>query len=278
VQTFVMRGSWNIMREYQHWRTLAEALPSLREWQCAYAKPKAEAYNTIGQILSNWTLGLQHVNISLDGFFSKDLSEPHMFFGESCTHDHLCWLLGQVAPRLESLAFTGKVCSYLFDSIRSLTATKSVECRLQSLDLVVKSCCRHENRDPLSLILDDASGITNLKFIKSFEELVHGAVSSLENLPTVEYVRIRFIDLDSACSLLNPYFQLVDNQCTGLWSVGILETLQKVRPNTHFIELADGIYPQYGLNNTIVGAIYPRNRPLSINANMYKIIADASKA
>jgi len=131
-----------------------------------------------------------------------------------------------------------------------------------------------------SIVLDARRRIRyhQLKFIKSFEELVHGAVSSLENLPTVEYVRIRFIDLDSACSLLNPYFQLVDNQCTGLWSVGILETLQKVRPNTHFIELADGIYPQYGLNNTIVGAIYPRNRPLSINANMYKIIADASKA
>ncbi|KAF5015477.1 hypothetical protein F66182_13180, partial [Fusarium sp. NRRL 66182] len=32
IRTLFMRGAWNIMRDYQHWTTISEALPSLREW------------------------------------------------------------------------------------------------------------------------------------------------------------------------------------------------------------------------------------------------------
>jgi len=277
IQTFVMRGAWNIMRDYQHWCNLARALPSLREWHCSYAKPKIEGYDTIARVLMDLPSTLVHVNISLEGFYNKDGSQSH-WFGDMPNEPHLCRLLGEVAPRLESLSFTGKICACFFHSARAVMANKQAESKLRSLDLVVKTCCREKKTEPTSPLLDDASGITNLKFIKAFEKLVVGAVHSLDRLQVLDYIRIRFIDLDSACPLLNPYFQLVNNRCTGLWSEKILETLHEVRPTAHYVELAEGIYPQYGPNHQIVGAIYPRTRPLSIKASTYKIIADASKS
>ncbi|KAL1962223.1 hypothetical protein VTN77DRAFT_9879 [Rasamsonia byssochlamydoides] len=277
IQTFVMRGAWNIMRDYRHWRSLADALPSLREWHCAYAKPKIEGYETIAKALTNLSSTIIHLNISLEGFHNKEVSQSH-WFSESGPQ-HLCRLLGEIAPRLECLTFTGNVCASFFSSARAVMANRSGEARLKSLDFVVKTCCRETTRsESMPAMLDEAAGITNLKFIRSFEKLVLGAVRALDTFLALDYIRIRFIDLDSACPLLNPYFQMVKNQCTGLWSEAILETLHEVRPTAQFVELADGIYPQYGMNDTIIGAVYPRSRPLSINASSYKIIADAAKS
>jgi hypothetical protein len=152
--------------------------------------------------------------------------------------------------------------------------------RLKSLDIVVKSCCRDEPANKDDVIMppsQELSGINNMNFIYIFESIIIGAVEGLASMPHLDYIRIRYIDLDSACPLLNPYFQLSNNKCTGLWSQDILTALQISRPNAHYVELADGIYPQYGKNNHIVGAIYPRTRPQSINAAMYKIIADVNK-
>ncbi|OJJ34495.1 hypothetical protein ASPWEDRAFT_173909 [Aspergillus wentii DTO 134E9] len=273
IQTFVMRGAWNIMRDYQHWNNLSQALPSLREWHCTYAKPKIEGYETISRVLMRLSPSILHLNISLEGFYNKETGHSTLF-SDSPRPPHLCYLLGEVAPRLESLSFTGKVCSCLF-----LAAQKSLPSmsKLKSLDLVVKTCCRDPRYDSGYPFVDDVSGITNMKFIRSFERLVVGAVQSLENHPLLDYLRIRFIDLDSACPLLNPYFQLINNQCSGLWSEWILDVLHETRPQASFVQLCDGIYPQYGPNDQVVGAVYPRIRPQSIHACMYKIIADASK-
>ncbi|KKK15491.1 hypothetical protein ARAM_007218 [Aspergillus rambellii] len=276
IQTFVMRGAWNIMRDNQHWCNLSLALPGVREWHCAYAKPKIEGYETIARILQQLPMSIVHLNISLEGFYNKD-SSPNRWFAEEVRPPHLCRLLGEVAPRLESLAFTGKVCACLFDTTRSFMNTWPPTSKLKSLDLVVKTCCRDKRATQGLPFLDDFSGITNLNFIRSFEKLVTGAVQSLQVHRSLNYMRIRFIDLDSACPPLNPYFQLFENQCTGLWSEEILETLHESRPEAHFAKLSDGIYPQYGHNRQIVGAVYPRTRPLSIHASTYRIIADVPK-
>lgn len=276
IQTFVMRGAWNIMRDYRHWCNLSQGLPNLREWHCAYAKPKVEGYNTIAKVLSKLPSSLLHLNISLEGFYNKDTTQSH-WFDDGSSEPHLCGLLGKVAPRLESLSFTGKVCACLFQDARNFASNSASVPRLKSLDLVVKTCCREKRADATLPLFDDASGITNLNFIKSFERLVISAVQSLDVLTSLNYIRIRFIDLDSACPLLNPYFQLVNHTCTGLWSGEILEELHATRPEAQFLELSDGIYPQYGPNRQIVGVVYPGTRPLSIQASTYKIIADASK-
>ncbi|KAL4930392.1 uncharacterized protein BDV17DRAFT_46289 [Aspergillus undulatus] len=284
IQTFVMRGAWNIMRDGQHWNTLSQALPSVREWHCSYAKPKIEGYETIAGILRRIPPALLHINISLEGFYSKDNSQSR-WLGDGVNPPHLCRLLGDVAPRLESLTFTGKVCACLFDSSSTaksrttpptLTPTPQ-QSRLKSLDLIVKTCCRDKKLHPGLPLLDEFSGITNLNFIRAFEKLVIAAITSLTRHTELEYMRIRFIDLDSACPPLNPYFQLVENAATGLWNEPILEALHQSRPDAQFVKLTDGICPQYGHNNQIVGAIYPRTRPLSIHASTYRIIADVPK-
>lgn len=275
IQTFVMRGAWNIMRDYQHWKNMAEALPSIREWDCAYAKPKIEAYETIAGILIQLPPTLAHANISLDGFYNKG-HVHNLWPGDEMNPPHLCNLLGEVAPRLESLTFTGKICHCFFHGMANFVNRASMS-RLKSLDLVVKSCCRDRRLQPAFPFFDEVSGITNINFIRSFEKLVAAGASSLGAHRSLEYVRIRFIDLDSACPLLNPYFQLVNHQCTGIWSDRILENLAESRPQARYTELTEGIYPQYGPNHQIVGAVFPRARPSAIYAANYRIIADATK-
>ncbi|KAL4734818.1 hypothetical protein BDV11DRAFT_46247 [Aspergillus similis] len=279
IQTFVMRGAWNIMRDHQHWITLSQALPNVREWHCSYAKPKIEGYETIAGIFRRLPPSLLHVNISLEGFYNKDNSQ-NRWLGDGVNPPHLCRLLGEVAPRLESLTFTGKVCACLFESTKNSMATRpnqSQKSKLKSLDLVVKTCCRDKKLYPGLPFLDDFFGITNLNFIRAFEELVVASINGLQIHQKLEYMRIRFIDLDSACPPLNPYFQLVGTKATGLWNEPILEALHEARPEAQFVKLTDGISPQYGNNNQIVGAIYPRTRPLSIHASTYRIIADVPK-
>ncbi|KAL2826530.1 hypothetical protein BJY01DRAFT_255979 [Aspergillus pseudoustus] len=276
IQTFVMRGAWNIMRDHQHWSTLSKSLPNVREWHCSYAKPKIEGYETIAGILRRLPSSLIHINVSLEGFYNKDNTQSR-WMGDGVNPPHLCRLLGGVAPRLESLTFTGKVCACLFDSTRDSMSTSQGKSKLKSLDLVVKTCCRDKKLHPGLPFLDEFSGITNMNFIRAFEKLVVSAIQSLKIHHELNYMRVRFIDLDSACPPLNPYFQLVESQCTGLWSEQILESLHESRPDAAYLKLTDGIYPQYGHNHQVVGAIYPRTRPLSIHASTYRIIADVPK-
>lgn len=276
IHTFVMRGAWNIMRTDQHWQNLSLALPGVREWHCQYAKPKVEGYQTIAGILRRLPPTLVHINVNLEGYYSKE-SLHARWLKDGINPPHLCRLLGAVAPRLESLAFTGKVCSCLFDPAKSSATSPSPKSKLKSLDLVVKTCCRDKQLHPVLPFLDNFSGISNLNFIRAFEKLVISAIYGLKNHQELDYMRIRFIDIDSACPPLNPYFHIVDSQCMGLWNQYILEALHESRPDAHFVKLTDGISPQYGYSNQIVGAIYPRTRPLSIHTSTYKIIADAPK-
>ncbi|KAJ5096434.1 hypothetical protein NUU61_005790 [Penicillium alfredii] len=280
IQTLVMRGSWNLMRDSGHWYNLARALPALREWHCGYAQPQPEVYFTMSQILVRPPRSVRHVNLSLEGFYNnKDTLKG--LFGTRTMLPPICQLLGELAPRLESLAFTGKICATFFQALQYQIANSPTRMRLKSLDLVVKTCCAGKGLQSGQLpftLSSELSGITNMGFIYAFEKMVIGAVQCLSGLPALDYLRIRFIDLDSPCPLLNPYFQLIGDQCAGLWSYPILDALRINRPEAHFVELADGIYPQYGPNQQIVGAVYPRARPRSIQACMYKIIADASKS
>lgn len=318
IRTFAMRGAWNIMREYPHWKTIEKALPKLEEWHCGYAKPRYEAETTINEILVRLPLHLRHVNISLDGSYSKDLgtlpsSFPNTPIGSQASC-HLCDNLGRVIPRLESLAFTGKICECLWSSAISALLQQREEPRLKHLELVVKSCCRQRVTvvDPetgdmlvheLGGVIADGAGITNLVFIKAFERLVLKTVEALPLFPSLEYVRIRFIDLDSPCTLLNPYWLLEKNKVYGVWNEEIVERLSELRPGTSYVELGDGIeiagrYHKRAASNpastgtgaaadafggtvaatSVIGpscSLYPKTKPKSIKTSSYKIIAEA---
>ena len=50
----------------------------------------------------------------------------------------------------------------------------------------------------------------------------------------VNFIRIRFIDLDSPDPLLNPSFHLEGNRAWGFWSEELLHLLSSARPDTRF--------------------------------------------
>ena len=332
IRTFSMRGAWNIMRGYDHWKVIETALPGLQEWHCSYAKPRPEAYNTINLILSQLPAKLRHVNISLDGFYCKDGVEGNATLGsspqaKSATH-HLCERLGRIAPQLETLNFTGRICYCFFRTATEVARARKEASQLRAVDIVVKSCCRlvlikkklnpsaeekegpvvdNDNEDEdedddddkeeegeeeddttvipaVSSTLSASTGenlltpptsetpiptansqsqhlhistitgsITHLPFILSFEQLILSAVKSLDlsSFPSLSRIRIRFIDLDSACPLLNPYFIFDDasssppssssggrggGRCSGVWNEEILEALGSSRPGTRWLE------------------------------------------
>lgn len=255
IRTFAMRGAWNIMREHKHWKNLERALPNVEEWHCGYAKPRPEADMTINDILYDLPTRFRHVNISLDGMYSKDPTTLGSSFFPVGGQPHLCERLGGVLPDLESLSFTGKICECMWGSALSRLQDSSrtnQPPRLKALEIVVKSCCRQRvtEVDPetgetvtheLGGIIADGAGITNLVFIRAFERLVLATVEALPFFPSLEYVRIRFIDLDSPCTLLNPYWQLEGGRVYGIWNEEIVERLGEVRPGVFYEELGDGI-------------------------------------
>ncbi|KAJ5757253.1 uncharacterized protein N7511_007435 [Penicillium nucicola] len=280
IETLVMRGAWNLMRDFEDWHHISRALPGLREWHCSYAQPQPNAYLTMMHILIRPPSTIRHLNLTLEGFYNNKDATQSSILTSRAVLPPICTLLGQSAPHFESLSFTGRICACFFDAMKAELETMTTVSRLGSLDIVVKSCCRDESGKKEAATISptqELSGINNMNFIYTFESMIIGAVESLASMPHLDYIRIRYIDLDSTCPLLNPYFQLSNNECTGLWSQNILTVLQASRPDVHYVELSDGIYPQYGKNNQIVGAIYPRVRPQSINAATYKIIADVNK-
>jgi hypothetical protein len=228
-------------------------LPSVEEWHCGYAKPRVEAELTINDILSQPPIRWRSVNVCLDGMYSKDTTTLGSSSGlVNARQIHLCERLGNMLPQLESLSYTGKICEGFWKSALAQLAQTKAECRLQSLEIVVKSCCRQrvttldtvtgeELQEELGGVMADGAGISNLVFIKAFERLVLSTVDALKWATNLNYIRIRYIDLDSECTHLNPYWILDGRQCWGIWSEEIVERLQQCRPETHYVELGDGI-------------------------------------
>ncbi|KIX93849.1 uncharacterized protein Z520_10474 [Fonsecaea multimorphosa CBS 102226] len=323
IRTFAMRGAWNIMRNYQHWKTIEDALPNVEEWHCAYARPRPEADATINEVLTYLPSRLRHVNISLDGMYGKEPIPLGSSLGGR--PPHLCDQIGRVLPHVESLSFRGKICECLWTSACSAISSqtgKAEEPKLKHLEIVVKSCCRQRvtATDPktgetfiqeLGGIIADGAGLTNLVFIKALERLVLNTVEALPFFPNLEYVRIRYIDLDSPCTLLNPYWLLEHGKVYGIWNEEIVERLSQVMPDVGYVELEEGIectegyykhmallasssnhastgiggppaYPYGGPGRAspppvlelAPSMLWPKSKPRSIKTTSYKIIAD----
>ena len=288
ITTFVMRGAWNIMREHSHWKTIEAALPNIEEWQCNYAKPRPEAYNTINSILLSIPSKLRHATICLDGFYAKETSLSSL---ASSSHSsecaHLCQRLGRITPYLESLSYTGKICACFWTAAAEALRKSREEPKLKVLEVVVKKCCRppipiqdpETGESTLAMIDDvmaDSASITNMTFIRGFEHFVVATVSQLDTFVHLRHIRIRFIDLDSPCALLNPYFLVRGSRCYGLWNEEILDLLKDKRPGLEFEELGDGLGVGWRKEGEEDGAVeYPSAKPKAIKSSSYRLLVDA---
>ncbi|KAL8335834.1 hypothetical protein RB598_009834 [Gaeumannomyces tritici] len=233
IRTLVCKGQWNLIRSEDDFAAIASALPNLEEWHGSYNKPKSKSYLTMAAILPHLPNGLKKVHLCLEADYRRELSFPPYFIKVS-SRLHFCQRLGLAAPGLEHISYTGRVCRVFFDTLAANADPRLT--RLKSIDLTVKNCCRqvtHWN--------ESGSGITDMKFIQAFEALVLAGIRALKRLRALEYLRIRYVDLDSPIPSLNPYFILNrDGWVEGVWSDSIVRTLQAARPEARFRELADG--------------------------------------
>lgn len=239
VKTLILKGAWNIIRSSADFATFATALPSLREFHCTYYKPKTGAYRAICDSLTyNFPPTITSLNLCLEGLYTKNTSSLKKWRKLYPSH-HICRNLGMVAPQLESLTYTGRVCGAIFSTAVKAAAQTHGSCtRLKSIDIVVNNVCRDLSSNT------DGTGMHNFAFIKAFEALIVQGVRALQTYTSVKNMRIRFIDLDSPAPQLNPMFHLEGNQAWGLWSEEILSLLREARPGVRFLgwpgKLIDG--------------------------------------
>lgn len=75
---------------------------------------------------------------------------------------------------------------------------------------------------------------------------------------------------ESSIPSLNPYFQLSDDKCTGIWSEYIVDTLARTRPSAAFVEKAES-FGELGIKDGQVSgaAGFTKPKPLSIKVSNY---------
>ncbi|CAG8975584.1 hypothetical protein HYALB_00006791 [Hymenoscyphus albidus] len=264
IKTLVCKGQWNLIRSNEDFQNLSIAMPNLTEWHGLYAKPKSKSYISMAATIPHIPIQLTHLNLCLENDYRREAVSP-VFVRKVAAKTHFCIELAKAIPTLEHLSFTGRICRSFFDDAAKLSNSRTS--RMKSIDLLVKNICRP------TFVWNDGTGICDMPFIQAFEALVHSAVRSLDKLAALEFLRIRFIDLESQVPALNPYFQLQDNQCTGIWSDSIIETLDRTRPTAIFMEKSDTIGDVSFKDGqfTTLGNI-SKTKTLSIKASSYQAL------
>jgi hypothetical protein len=276
IRTLVCKGQWNIIRLDEDFQNIAAALPNLQEWHGSYAKPKSKSYISMAAILPSLPQNLTHLNICLEADYRREAVSP-LFFKKVGLKTHFCLEMAKAIPTLEHLVYTGRVCHSFFDNAAKLSSAR--ESRLKSVDLIIKNICRP------TFLWNDGSGITDMAFILAFESLVLSGVKSLDRLAALEFLRIRFIDLgtsntrikyallmnpESPVPALNPYFHLNNNQCTGIWSDTIVETLARTRPTASFVEKSETLGDIGFKDGQLLGSpTFSKTKPQSVKVSSY---------
>jgi len=215
IRVLVLKGAWNLMREPMDFHHLMHAFPSVSEWHTAYSKPKAGIYLSripleghihesaanalldVARIIPDLPRNITRLNLCIEHAFCKEACSP-VFWRKVYPASHICLELAKAAPQLESLTYTGRICAGFFDRLCRIIEQRGERCKLKSVDLIVKNCCRDRT------VWLDGSGINNFGFIKCFEQLVTAGVKALGTLKDLQDMNIRFIDIGES-----PKFTLV---------------------------------------------------------------------
>ncbi|KAM0255099.1 hypothetical protein ACHAQJ_006103 [Trichoderma viride] len=267
VRTLVTKGQWNLMRDRDDFEIIMKALPNLEEWQGSYSKPKSKSYITASEFLPHLPSHVTNLSLCMESDYRREGVMP-AFYYKVAQKAHLCSSLACVLPSLEHFAYTGRLCHHLFDA--AMRTADPLTTRLKSIDITVKNCCRRSFS-----FHDSGSGIQDMGFIEAFEKLVVSAVRSMEKFKRLEYIRIRFVDLDSVLPPLNPYFLMQNGKCTGVWSDYIIAEMNRIRPNTTFPGLSDTfgniVYSKDG--RMIIAPEPSRPRITSLKLSNYRSLA-----
>ncbi|EHK25377.1 uncharacterized protein TRIVIDRAFT_85158 [Trichoderma virens Gv29-8] len=267
VSTLVTKGQWNLMRDGDDFKVLMKALPNLEEWQGSYSKPKSKSYITASDFLPLLPNHVTNLSLCMESDYRREGVMP-AFYYKVAQKAHLCSSMARILPSLEHFAYTGRVCHHFFDAAMRLADPLTT--RLKSIDITVKNCCRQSFS-----FHESGSGIQDMAFIEAFEKLVVSAVRSMDKFKGIEYLRIRFVDLDSVLPPLNPYFLMQNGKCTGVWSDFIINEMNRVRPNITFPGLSDTfgniVYSKDG--RMIIAPEPSRPRITSLKLSNYRSLA-----
>ncbi|KAK5992511.1 hypothetical protein PT974_05922 [Cladobotryum mycophilum] len=267
IRTLVTKGQWNLMREGPDFLTIMNALPNLEEWQGSYSKPKSKSYITATDFLPTLPSHVTNLSLCMENDYRREGVMP-AFYYKVTQKAHICASLAQILPSLEHFAYTGRICHHLFDAAMRLA--DPLTSRLKSVDITVKNCCRQAYS-----FHESGSGIQDMAFIEAFEKLVVSAVRSMEKFKCLEYLRIRFVDLDSVLPPLNPYFLMQNGLCSGVWSEFLVAEIDRVRPGTKYVELSETfgniVYSKDG--RMIIAPEYQRTRLASLKLSNYRSLA-----
>ncbi|KAL7924089.1 hypothetical protein ACQKWADRAFT_287222 [Trichoderma austrokoningii] len=267
VRTLVTKGQWNLMRDRDDFNVIMKALPNLEEWQGSYSKPKSKSYITASDFLPLLPSHVTNLSLCMESDYRREGVMP-AFYYKVAQRTHLCSSLAFVLPSLEHFAYTGRICHHAFDAAARLADPQTT--RLKSVDITVKNCCRRAFS-----FHDSGSGIQDMAFIEAFEKLVLSAVRSMAKFKRLEYLRIRFVDLDSVLPPLNPFFLMQNGKCTGVWSEQIISEMNKVRPDATFPGLSDSfgniVYSKDG--RMMIAPEPSRPRITSLRLSNYRSLA-----
>ncbi|KAI0000726.1 hypothetical protein F4779DRAFT_631156 [Xylariaceae sp. FL0662B] len=267
VQTLIVKGQWNIIRQPKDWEVISRALPNLEEWHGTYAKPKSKSYLSMAGTLDNLDLKITKLNLCLESDYRREMTCPPYYI-KVCEQLHWCEKMAKAASKLEHLSYTGRVCHGFFDVLAKCSNPRTT--RLKTIDLTVKNCCR-----PNAQWNESGSGITDMHFIGAFEQLVLGGIRALQRLKSVELLRIRYVDLDSPVPPLNPYFMIKDGWCSGVWSDEIVTEINRVRPDIRFEEMVESFgevgYSKEG--RLVISPDFPKSRVLSLKLANYAMLS-----
>ncbi|KAI1341173.1 hypothetical protein F5Y15DRAFT_406585 [Xylariaceae sp. FL0016] len=267
IQTLVIKGQWNIIRQAKDWEVISKALPDLKEWHGSYAKPKSKSYLSMARTLDTLDPKIKKLNMTLESDYRREMTCPPYYL-KVCEQLHWCEKLAKAASNMEHLSFTGRVCHGFFDILAKCSDPRTT--KLKTIDLTVKNCCRRNAQWN-----ESGSGITDMHFINAFEKLVLGGIRALERLESVEYLRIRFVDLDSPVPPLNPYFMIRDGWCSGVWSDQILTEINRIRPDLRFDGTVES-FGEVGYNKEgrlVISPDFPKTRVLSLKLANYAMLA-----
>ncbi|CAI4219298.1 unnamed protein product [Parascedosporium putredinis] len=293
IRTLVTKGQWNLLREDCDFSFLMAAFPNLCEWHGTYSRPKSKSYLTMARFLPRLPSTITHLSLFLEADYRREMSTPGYAY-KVAQQVHFCAKLAEATPALEHLSYTGRICRAFFD-VAALKANPRLT-RLKSIDLTVKNICRSPE------FQSSGTGIFDVSFIQNFENLVLGAIRSMEALTALNFLRIRYVDLgkstmhnwativqshlmlttglaESAVPPLNPYFLMRDGRCTGVWSDTLLRELARVRPMAQYEELTEN-FGDLAWNKD--GRLYVstqgnRLRVRSLKISSYRIIQSNSR-
>ncbi|KEZ41464.1 Uncharacterized protein SAPIO_CDS7605 [Scedosporium apiospermum] len=230
VRTLVTKGQWNLLRDDVDFSFIMTSFPNLVEWHGSYSRPKSKSYLSMARFLPNIPSHVTHLSLFLEADYRREMSTPTYALKVANQVD-FCRKLAEATPSLEHLSYTGRICRSFFEAAALKTNPRLT--RLKSIDLTVKNICRTSD------LHSSGTGIFDILFIQNFEALVLAAIRSMDVLTALQFLRIRYVDLESAVPPLNPYFLMRDGKCTGVWSEALLRELGRVRPMAQYEELTE---------------------------------------